>query len=236
MTKFLCKTVLLFVLFAGFTPYSTACSRPPGYGFIVLATLLDESKPLPMYQNIGGQGLGGTFQHCLSGCQGDQSQWTGTTASDGTLSELNKSTPAQWGVSFSTPEQVFQCTGVFVLVDFQPSTSPQRAICTINQTRDAISSSPSSFDTSTGTYQYTVTMTDTSEAWPRTPYSFTNYDANGTVIASGTVTVTDSWDCWGTFWANSTMSVTQYLWLADSSGIGIGYATISVTNGTGGGG
>ena len=79
-------------------------------------------------------------------------------------------------------------------------------------------------------------MTDTSGTWSRAPYTYYVYDIYGNQLSTGTVTVTDSYNCWATMILGAQPAATQYIGLADYNGVGVGYTTITVTDGSGGSG
>jgi len=244
MLKLFCKVVAFVVLFAAVAPRLHACSRPPGYGFVVLSSLLDNTQPFPVFQNIAQQALVFDFVQNDVPNPGATATFAFATDNSGVISALGKASPAIWNVTYIDKEcsnqDPFAVPPFNFNKDFQANSSPQRIICERNFAFQGISASPSSFDTSVGPMQYTMNMTDTSGAWQRNPATWVNYDSVGDVMQQGSIDgVQDAYDCWAYFtpyFDNNRGSAIQYVWLADVDGNGIGYATISVTNGTSGGG
>ncbi len=240
------RTILCLIVGITVSPLSlNACSRPPGYGFILSWVFEDETGPFPVFTNISGASLSGNFVSGQGSTAGSQTAFSDITDSSGLLSELGKATPATWQIGIHSgpcsPSEP-SINGNTINKFFLPSSSPQQLVCELIETSspDSLASSPASYDTSAGPFTYTMTVTDNSEAWPRTPATWYNYDAYGDVMQWGSVGgVTDSYNCWmyyEPFFDNNHGSAIQYIWLTDGSGLGIGYATLSVTNGSGGGG
>lgn len=244
MLKLAFKTILFLLLCSIATSPLFACNQPPGYGFIVHSILRDETSPIPIDSDITNQSLTGNFSSADSNTAGDRSEWVGTTDGSGLLSELGKASPATWQVTYDTGDcssvDPIRFGPVSFLQHFAANSTPQKIICIqLEAGPDGISADPGTMDSSTG-IEYTVTMTDTSEAWPRSPATWVNFDAYGDVMQTGGIGgVTDSYNCWMSYYPefdNTHGSGLEYLWLQDANGHGIGYAQITVTNGTGGGG
>lgn len=231
MSKILCKITLLLLALAVITPPVHACNQAAGYGFTIAPVIEFEGNPeFVTFEFLSGIGISGTFVSGDSGFAGSTSSFSGTTNSSGELTELGKASPAHWNLSLSGGV----CNGQSGTVDLRASSSAQLWVCE-QSPADDFSVSPSSFDVSGGATQTTITMTAGS-AWPATPYYWADYGPAGNLDQTGYVGgVTDSYDCWGymTPYQDSGGS-THTIVLEDSNGNGIGYGTITVTDGSGG--
>lgn len=230
MSKKLCRILVLLGLMAAFTSSALAC-RPV---LIIILGFEDDTYGFQeVYENFPSSGITGTFQSCGTGCSGSTSSFSGTTDGSGAIDETGHSVPATWRIGFGS--NTYWCNGDYVNQLFTVTTSAQVVSCT-TLSGDSLSASPSSgFDTSTGTTSFSTTITDNSEAWPRTPTSFVSYDSSGVQTSYGSVSYIDTHNVSVTFTVDANPGL-YYLWLSDTHGYGIGVAEVTVTNGSGGGG
>jgi len=229
MSKKLCRIFVLLGFLAAFTSSALAC-RPV---LIIILGFEDNTYGFQeVYENFPSSGITGTFQSCGTGCSGSTSSFSGTTDSSGAIDETGHSVPATWRIGFGS--NTYWCNGDYVNQSFIVTTSAQVVSCT-TLTGDSLSASPSSgFDTSTGTTSFTTTITDGSEAWPRTPTNVVAYGPSGWA-SSGSLSYIDSHNVSVTFSVGPDPGM-YGLWLSDTHGYGIGIASVAVTNGSGGGG
>jgi hypothetical protein len=232
--------VSLLLFAAASTPQMHACAKPPGFGFDLRTQFVDLSLPNPVAMNQANQTVSGAFHSPANNTTaGDQTSFQGTSNGSSVLSERGKATPATWDITFLTGRCSVADPFSFGIhtrtILFLPDDRPQAAICDENANGVGFAANPSSVDTSTQQYSWTITMTSQGGPWNYTPASYVNFDAQGNILAQGPVTVTDSYDCYAT-WIVSYTGGPQYIWMAESSGMGIGYTSFAVTNGTGGGG
>jgi hypothetical protein len=202
---------------------SMACSKPPGYGYIIHSILDDFSRyPLGIVSSVTDQTLTGDWVSNDSGAQGNQDSFEGVTNSSGNLSELGKATPATWKItSINGPcssQDVYAYPPFYQNINFMPSSSPQNLTCT----RQAISfsSSPSRLYGTRG--QQNVTATG--DMYGKTPVRWVTYDSNGDLIGSGNLGSVTQNSC-VCYWSSNYFvytPITVYTYLLDKNGEGIG--------------
>jgi hypothetical protein len=176
---------------------ASACSQPPGYGFILRSVIEDYRYALPVISNQVEQTLSGIYSSSISGVQGDRSSWEDITNSSGQISKLGKATPANWTITWVTgacsssdPYLRGPNSGTLALY---ASSSPQNFVCERFGFTYPLSVYPD--NAQNGTYAE-VTMSSSTAFSDPYPTQFEIVDSYGNVLGGGAVTMTDDYDCY----------------------------------------